>query len=208
MKAKATKGIFWSSIGQILVLAVATLFGSIFNIAAAQDRADVRLVLQITIDGLRADLIHRYEKGFGKGGFRLLKDKGAVYTNAHYQHANTETIVGHATLATGAFPSQHGMVGNVWSDRQAGELAYNIEDPDSPILATRDQVSKGEQVDPAQKKSRTQGRSPAVILAPTLADSLAAYYGGRSKIFSVGGKDRSAGSIPWMWPRPSPPFWA
>ena len=53
-------------------------------------------------------------------------DKGIYYTNAHYQHANTETIVGHAT---GTFPSQHGMVGNVWFDREAGELAYNIEAP-------------------------------------------------------------------------------
>jgi hypothetical protein len=34
-----------------------------------------------------------------------------------------------------------------------------------------------------------------VILAPTLADSLAAYYGGRSKIFGVSGKDRSAVSM-------------
>jgi predicted AlkP superfamily pyrophosphatase or phosphodiesterase len=163
--------------------------------AGAQRRPEIRLVLQITIDGLRADLIKRYENGFGKGGFRFLKDRGTVYTNAHYQHANLETIVGHATLATGTYPSQHGMVGNVWFDREAGELAYNIEDPSSPIIATRENETKGEQVDPAQKKSRTQGRSPAVILVPTLADGLAAYYGGRSKIFGVAGKDRSAVSM-------------
>jgi hypothetical protein len=122
-------------------------------------------------------------------------EKGIHFTNAHYQYANTETIVGHTTLATGTFPSQHGMVGNVWFDREAGELAYNIEDPESPIIATRKNESKGEQVDPAQKKSRTQGRSPALILAPTFGDGLAAYYGGRSKIFGVSGKDRSAVSM-------------
>jgi len=118
--------------------------------------------------------------------------QGTVYTNAQYQHANTETIVGHTTLATGAFPSQHGMIGNVWFDREAGELAYNIEDADAPLLPTREQSSTGEQVDPAQKLARTQGRSPAVILVPTFGDGLAAYYGGRSKIFAVSGKDRSA----------------
>jgi predicted AlkP superfamily pyrophosphatase or phosphodiesterase len=173
--------------------AVAVLVvGNYSTQAEAQTGRNIRLVLQITIDGLRADLINRYEKGFGKGGFRHLEKKGTMYTNAHFQHANTETIVGHATLATGTFPSQHGMVGNVWFDRETGELAYNIEDPDSPIIPTRENVSKGEQVDPAQKKSRTQGRSPAVLLAPTLGDGLAAYYGGRSKIFGVSGKDRSA----------------
>jgi len=146
-----------------------------FTIANAQTRPEVRLVLQITIDGLRADLINRYENGFGKGGFRFLMEKGTYYTNAHYQHANTETIVGHTTLATGTFPSQHGMIGNVWFDHEAGELAYNIEDPNHPIIPSRENVSKGEQVDPAQKKSRTQGRSPAVIvqLDRTLADLFA-----------------------------------
>jgi predicted AlkP superfamily pyrophosphatase or phosphodiesterase len=166
-----------------------------FTDAKAQSKSEIRLVLQITIDGLRADLINRYQNGFGEDGFRLLLHKGIHFTNAHYQYANTETIVGHATLATGTFPSQHGMVGNVWFDREAGQLAYNIEDPDHPIIPTRKNETKGEQVDPAQKKSRTQGRSPAVLLAPTIGDGLAAYYGGRSKIFGVSGKDRSAVSM-------------
>lgn len=160
--------------------------------AIAQPGQDIRLVLQITVDGLRADLLNRYQASFGKDGFQYLLRQGTVYTNAQYQHANTETIVGHATLATGTFPSQHGMIGNVWFDREAGELAYNIEDADAPLLPSRMQSSTGEQVDPAQKLARTQGRSPAVILAPTLGDGLAAYYGGRSKIFAVSGKDRSA----------------
>jgi predicted AlkP superfamily pyrophosphatase or phosphodiesterase len=160
--------------------------------ADSSSESRVTLVLQITIDGLRADLLNRYGDRFAEGGFRYLLDKGVVYANAHYQHANTETIVGHTTLATGAFPSEHGMIGNVWFDREAGELAYNIEDPESPIIPTRDTETKGEQVDPAQKLSRTQGRSPVTILAATLSDGLAAFYGGRSKIFAVSGKDRGA----------------
>ncbi|RLA11706.1 MAG: alkaline phosphatase family protein [Gammaproteobacteria bacterium] len=158
----------------------------------AQPKSGVKLVLQITVDGLRADLLNRYQGNFVEGGFRYLMDEGIVYTNAQYQHANTETIVGHTTLATGAFPSTHGMVGNVWYDRDAGELAYNIEDPDSPLIPTRENTSTSEQVDPSQKLSRTQGRSPTAILAATFSDGLAAYYAGRSKIFGVSSKDRSA----------------
>ena len=151
-----------------------------------------RLVLQITVDGLRGDLLSRYRAGFGEGGFRHLLARGTHYTNAHYQHANTETIVGHATLATGAFPSLHGMVGNVWFDREAGELAYNIEDPQSPILPTRSQVREGAQVDPAQQRSRTKGRSPRAMLATTFGDELFNHSAGRAKVFGVAGKDRSA----------------
>ncbi|MHC4302140.1 MAG: alkaline phosphatase family protein, partial [Planctomycetota bacterium] len=165
------------------------------SLADAHGGSDVKLVLQVTIDGLRGDLLDRYQAGFGDNGFKYLLKNGVVYTNAHYQHANTETIVGHAILATGAFPSVNGMVGNVWFDDETGELSYNIEDAESPILPTRETISKGAQVDPSQKVSRTQGRSPSVILAATFSDTLAAYYGGRAKIFGVSAKDRGAVSM-------------
>ena len=160
--------------------------------AAEQGERQIRLVLQLTVDGLRADLLTRAKDRFGEGGFRFLLENGVVFANAHYQHANTETIVGHATLATGAHPSVHGMTGNVWYDAEMGELAYNIEDPDSPILPVREEQQSGDQVDPAQKLSRTSGRSPQALLAETLADKLLAYSGGKSRAFGVSGKDRSA----------------
>ena len=50
-------------------------------------------------------------------------------------------------------------------DPKTGELAYNIEDADHPLLPTRETAVQGAQVDPAQKLSRSQGRSPSVILA-------------------------------------------
>jgi predicted AlkP superfamily pyrophosphatase or phosphodiesterase len=160
--------------------------------SAAETESEVRLVLQITIDGFRADLLARYADRFGDDGFLFLKRNGSVFANAHYQHANTETIVGHATLATGAQPSMHGMIGNVWLDTEDGELAYNIEDADYPPLAVREKVMKGDQVDPAQQLARTQGRSPNALLAETVADKLKSYSGGRAKVFSVSGKDRGA----------------
>ena len=179
-------------ISLLLIAVMVILVAGNLTLTNAQARPEIRLVLQVTVDGLRADLINRYQVGFGKDGFHYLMKQGTVYTNAQYQHANTETIVGHATLATGTFPSQHGMIGNVWFDREAGELSYNIEDADAPLLPSREESSEGEQVDPAQKLARTKGRSPAVLLAPTFGDGLAAYYGGRSKVFGVSGKDRSA----------------
>ena len=156
------------------------------------DSFSPRLVLQITVDGLRADLLTRSPHRFDEGGFRYLLETGTAFTNAHYEHANTETIVGHATLATGAHPAVHGMTGNVWYDASTGELAYNIEDPDHPIVPTREHARSGEQVDPSQLLARTQGRSPANLLAETFADKLASYSAGRAKIYAVSGKDRSA----------------
>jgi predicted AlkP superfamily pyrophosphatase or phosphodiesterase len=157
---------------------------------ASQDTP--RLVLQITIDGLRGDLLDRYAENFSKGGFNYLRNKGVVYRNAHYLHANTETIVGHTTLATGATPAVHGMVGNVWYHADSGELGYNIEDAAAPLIATRANSAEGAQVDPAQKRARSSGRSPRGILAPTFSDTLKIATSGQAKIFGISGKDRSA----------------
>jgi len=176
----------------ILLSLLLVLLGPPAGAETDQDDPEIRLVLQLTVDGLRADLLSRGADRFGEGGFRTLLGRGTHFATAHYRHANTETIVGHATLATGAHPSVHGMTGNVWYDAETGELSYNIEDPDSPLLAVREEEQKGEQVDPAQLISRTQGRSPRALLAETLGDKLLSYTGGASKVFGISGKDRSA----------------
>ena len=154
-----------------------------------------RLVLQITVDQLRGDLPGRFAKNMGEGGFRYLMNHGVWYADAHHAHANTETIVGHTTLATGADPAVHGMIGNVWLDRQTGKLTYNIEDPKYRILTPGADVNKATEIDPTQKVASTDGRSPAAILGSTFSDELAIYTAGRAKIFGVSIKDRGAVSM-------------
>ena len=161
----------------------------------AAGNAPPRLVLQITVDALRGDLPGRYAHLFGEGGFRYLMDEGVNYTNAHYQHANTETIVGHVSLATGTVPAAHGMVGNVWFDRETGRLAYNIEDPDYHLLTAGADVDRSTEIDPTQKAASVDGRSPTSILASTFSDELAAHTNGKAKIFAVSIKDRGAVSL-------------
>jgi predicted AlkP superfamily pyrophosphatase or phosphodiesterase len=154
-----------------------------------------RLVLQITVDQLRGDLPGRFVKNMGEGGFRYLMNQGVWYADAHHAHANTETIVGHTTLATGADPAEHGMIGNVWLDRQTGTLTYNIEDPKYHILSPGAGVNKATEIDPTQKVASTDGRSPAAILGSTFSDELAIHTAGRAKIFGVSIKDRGAVSM-------------
>ncbi len=163
--------------------------------ATAQERSKPKLILQITVDQLRGDLLARYHDRFGDGGFRYLLDTGTVYSNAHHRHANTETIVGHTTLATGADPSVHGMVGNVWLDRASGELTYNVEDARYPILSKGAGVDKKTEIDPTQKTARSNGRSPSRILVSTFSDELMLAQGGKSKVFGVSVKDRGAISM-------------
>ena len=150
-----------------------------------------RLILQITVDQLRGDLPGRYLDRMGEGGFQYLLKKGVVYANAHHTHANTETIVGHTTLATGATPAVHGMVGNVWFDRGSGEMIYNVEDERYGLLTQGADVDKSSEIDPTQKIAQTDGRSPSVILVSTFGDELAISTAGKAKVFGVSVKDRA-----------------
>ena len=154
-----------------------------------------RLILQVTVDQLRGDMPFRYYDRLPKGGFKYLIEKGTVYMDAHHAHANTETIVGHATLATGAHPAVHGMVGNLWLDRGKGRMVYNIEDDQYSLLSKDAGIDKSTEIDPTQKAAGTDGRSPSAIMVSTFSDELASYTAGESKIFGVSVKDRGAVSM-------------
>jgi predicted AlkP superfamily pyrophosphatase or phosphodiesterase len=183
--------------GRIFALLAAPIIIATGNAAGAvaEERASPRLILQITVDQLRGDMPTRYFDRLGDGGFRYLLDSGTVYTNAHHGHANTETIVGHATLATGADPAAHGMVGNVWFDRVSGALTYNVEDARYPILTEGAGVDQATEIDPTQRTARSDGRSPARIMVSTFGDELMLNRGGKSKVFAVSVKDRGAISM-------------
>ncbi len=180
-----------------LVLGVAFLLSAgVCAPSAAGDAAPApRLILQITVDQLRGDLPNRFVRNMGAGGFRYLMEQGIWYADANYSHANTETIVGHTSLATGAYPSAHGMVANVWLDRTTGKLTYNIEDPRYHILTPGADVDKTTEIDPTQKVASTDGRSPAAIEVSTFSDELAIRTAGKAKLFGVSVKDRGAVSM-------------
>lgn len=153
-----------------------------------------RLVLQITVDQLRGDMPDTVLDRVGPGGFRYLAERGVWFANAHHPHANTETIVGHVTLATGAYPSRHGMVSNVWFDAEDNRLRYNIEDPDYDAVGGIGARDMDSEVDKSQV-SRTEGRSPRNILTTTFSDEHVLSFGDKAKVFAVSGKDRGAVSM-------------
>src|SRR5207249_4431564 len=84
---------------------------------ATADRC--RLVVLVVFDQMRADYLDRWKTLWTDDGFRRLETQGTWFTNCRYPYACTETGPGHATLATGRLPSSHGIVGNVWYDREA-----------------------------------------------------------------------------------------
>ncbi|MEJ2257747.1 MAG: alkaline phosphatase family protein [Woeseiaceae bacterium] len=153
-----------------------------------------KLVLQITVDQFRGDYLHRFDHLLGEDGFRRLIDDGLWYADAHHRHANTETIVGHTTLATGTDPAVHGMVANVWFDRATNADVYNVQDADYPLIGAAG-VDAETEIDPTQRAATTQGRSPRAIRTTTISDEIAMHFGPKAKVFGVSVKDRGAISM-------------
>ena len=69
------------------------------------------LIVLITIDQFRGDYLDRFGPQL-RGGLARLARGGAWFTNAHHDHAITETAPGHATLLSGRFPRSTGIMAN------------------------------------------------------------------------------------------------
>jgi predicted AlkP superfamily pyrophosphatase or phosphodiesterase len=139
-----------------------------------------KLVVVLVIDQFRYDYLTRFRPLFSRGGFNLLLDGGAVFTDCRYDYATTVTGPGHATLLTGTYSNLHGIIGNDWYDRAQHRQVYCVED-----LSTRTVASRA-------GASATPGFSPRKLIGSTLGDELRATTDFRSKVVAISLKDLAA----------------
>jgi hypothetical protein len=171
--------VFSLAVAAILILTFITpAFASAYN-------AHPKLVVVIIIDQFRGDYLERYHTQFGEGGFRLLLDHGANFTDCNYDYANTRTAPGHATLFTGAYSNGHGIVANEWWDPKKKKMVTSVEDDDTKLVGLAPDQNKDQTKDKA-------GASPHNLLADTLGDELKLATQGKARAFSLSLKDRAA----------------
>lgn len=135
-----------------------------------------KLVVMLVVDQLRPSLLTDYSDLY-TGGFRRLLDRGRFYTQASHDHGITETAPGHATLATGVYPSRHGIVANEWLEETPAGWAIMSNVGDSTVRIV------GEPTQP--------GVSPRYVLRSGIAEWIA-NADPASQVASVSGKDRGA----------------
>ncbi|RMH93899.1 MAG: alkaline phosphatase family protein, partial [Calditrichaeota bacterium] len=146
-----------------------------------------RMVVLLVVDQLQETQLSSLAPNFRHGFARLL-NQGAVFTNAHHDHAYTVTAAGHATIATGTHPSHHGIVGNAWWDPHTRKWIGCVTDPEHNIVGKPD----------------AKGRSPHFLQRSTLGDWLKQAYPD-AKVMSVSIKDR--GSILPAGYHPDGAYW-
>jgi len=164
----------------LLVLLPATALASAYN-------AQPKLIVVITIDQFRGDYLERYRSDFGAGGFRILLERGAVFNDCYFDDPVTFTAAGHATIFTGAYPVGHGIFENEWYDPARKKMVSSVDDDKFPLVGS----AMGT---PAMSSGSTvgSGASPKNLLATTLGDEMKLATGGRSRVFAISLKDRSA----------------
>jgi hypothetical protein len=134
-----------------------------------------KLVLAIVFDQFRYDYLTRYRSEY-HAGFERLLTKGAVFTNANYDHFPTVTAIGHSTFLSGALPSISGIIGNDWYDREEQAQVTSVSDSQTKLIGGFGGA----------------GSSPRRMLVSTVGDELKMADGGASHVIGVSLKDRAA----------------
>src|SRR5262249_40903347 len=91
-----------------------------------------KLLVIVVLEQFRPDYLEPIRNQLAPGGFRRIAEKGAIFNNC-YHEASTFGSSAIATLATGAWPAQHGIVADLWYERS---LKQPIPPTDEDLLAT------------------------------------------------------------------------
>ncbi len=129
-----------------------------------------KLIIGITVSGMRYDYLSAYWDQFGEDGFRRMAGMGTYCKNAVYDQLITESAVGHAIIGTGARPDAHGIVADYWYERLEKDIRYCIYDPDVHGISSSDENGH---------------TSPSQMLARTLSDELRIVNQFRSRVIGV-----------------------
>jgi predicted AlkP superfamily pyrophosphatase or phosphodiesterase len=140
----------WSAVVVVLV----TVFVCWTDCPAAKHPRP-KLIVQITMDQLRGDLLRDYVPALSHG-FSRLENGGFWIKRGDVNHAATVSFPGHASLATGMYPAHHGLIANeYWNERDGKWASIDFSDDE------RFQILS----DPA-----SVGASPRFLLCTTLGE--------------------------------------
>jgi len=166
-----------SSVPTLFLLLSAALPPHLLGGARGTVSEPPRLIVLVSVDQLIPEQLERLDPWLDGGLGRVWRE-GLAFPAARLPYSATETGPGHATLATGCLPAQHGIVANQYHDRNLGHGVYCVGDESARTVT--DAGARG-----------SSGVSAANLLRPTLGERLVA-ASPASRVVSVAGKDRSA----------------
>ena len=118
-----------------------------------------QLVVNITINQLRTDLLETYAPLYSDEGLKRLLDQGMVFPDASYSFTPVDPASATASMQTGTTPYYNGVVGTEWMNRSTLRPQNIIDDKEN-------------------------GPSPTQLMTSTLSDELKIATKGQGKVFS------------------------
>lgn len=151
-----------------------------------------KLIVEVVVEQLRYEMIERYWDAIGDKGIKRLIRSGVTFEHMQYDLAHVSNASGVATLATGFWPRDHGIIGDSWYDP----------------LTRMQKFASGQNPYEVFHAEHTNF-SPSLLLQPTVGDMLKLQTHGRSKVVGISmnpvtaimGTGRSADLALWLNPR-------
>ena len=145
------------------LLAIVASMAAITAGAASPEQA--KLLVGIMVDGLDAEQLDLLRERFGKGGFKLLEDKGVNLTADYGTYLDATAAT--ATLFSGAAPSTSGVGGDISFNRRTLRQANVYSD--SEVLGN----------------FSSSGFSPKALRVSNLSDEARIASGGTNNIYTI-----------------------
>lgn len=158
------------------ILSFLVLFICALSLTAQEEwQQRPKLVVGIVVDQMRWDYLIRYNDRYSEGGFKRMMTEGYNCNRLLINYIPTVTAVGHTAVYTGTMPAFNGIIANeMYFD---GKWATPVRDENQQGVGTQ----------------RTEGKaSPHRLLCTTMTDELRLATNFRSKVISIGIKNRAA----------------
>lgn len=126
-----------------------------------------RLVVNITIDQLRTDLMETFSPLYGQGGFNLLTNSGTLYESASYPFTPVDRASAVACISTGSTPSFNGISANYHLSKLTLRPEFCVDD-------------------------KKHYASPAQLLVSTIGDEMKIHTNKAAIVWSVAATRESA----------------
>ena len=118
-----------------------------------------QLVVSITVNQLRTDLLETYAPLYTQDGLKRLMEQGMMFPYAHYDFTPVDATSASASLQTGTTPYYHGVTGTEWLNRTTLRPQHILD-------------------------NQGQKLSPSQLMTSTLGDELKIATKGQGKVLS------------------------
>ena len=142
---------------------------SVSSVDATAVNTTPRLVVNITIDQLRADYLEAFTPLYTYNGFKMLLSDGTVYTNVSYPFITTDRASAIASIVTGTTPYYNGIIGDRWLDRKNLRPIYCVDDDNYSGIFTNEKSSAAKMTSSTlgdELKIATEGKAVVVSVSP------------------------------------------